>query len=84
MPDEKEKTPQFEVEMQLPEHLPGPVTLPNGDSVCIGDRVKHADFGTGTVYRIATYHDELGVLLCVEFPSGIDKMLGLSFVEKVH
>lgn len=68
--------------MQLPEHLPGPVSLPNGESVSIGDRVKHPDFGTGTVYRIATYHDELGTLLCVEFASGIEKMLGLAFVEK--
>lgn len=72
------------MEMQLPEHLPEPVSLPNGESVSIGERVKHAEFGTGIIYRIATYHDELGTLLCVEFQSGTEKMLGLDFVEKVQ
>jgi len=40
--------------------------------------------GIGKLYRIATYHDELGVLLCVEFPNNQHEMLGLNFVRKVN
>lgn len=67
----------------MPEHLEGPVQLPNGDFVDIGDRVEHQTFGIGEVFRIATYHDDLGILLCVEYPNGEDRMLCLDVVKKV-
>jgi hypothetical protein len=80
---DQEEIPEFEMEITLPDHLKGPVTLPNGDSVDIGDSVEHIDLGIGKIYRIATYHDKLGILLCVEFAGGRDEMLGLNFVKKV-
>lgn len=76
--------PNVEIELQLPEHLKGPGKLPNGDMVDIGDRIEHPDCGVGTVYRIATFHDHLGILLCVEFPNNVHEMVGLNFVKKVR
>lgn len=81
----KEQISHFDidVDVEMPEHLEGPVTLPNGDIVSIGDAVQHKKFGVGLVYRIATYHNDLGVLLCVEFPDNLHKMLCLDVVNKV-
>lgn len=79
-----EQTPQFEIDLDLPEHLDGPVQLPNGELVNIGDWIEHPDCGVGKVYRIATYHDHLGILLCVEFPGNVHEMIGLRFVKKVQ
>jgi hypothetical protein len=76
-----EEKPPFEIELQLPELLEGPVTLPNGDVIQVGDKIEHSDFGVGEVYRIATYHDNLGILLCVDFPNGDEKMLCLEGKE---
>lgn len=78
-----EKVP-VEIILELPEHLEGPVRMPSGEQVSIGDEVEHPDFGVGRVFRIATYHDELGVLLCVEYSDGSHKMLGINFVKKVN
>lgn len=78
--DEK---PPTEFVVELPELLAGPVTLPNGDVVHIGDQVEHASAGIGKVMRISTYHDELGILLFVEFPNDRHELVGLSFVKKV-
>ncbi len=78
-----DESPVFEFGLELPEHLDGPVTLPNGSQVDIGDFVEHSSLGVGKVYRIATYHDELGILLCVEFPNDRHEMLGVNFVRKV-
>lgn len=72
-----------EIELELPEHLSGPVELPDGELVDIGDKVIHARLGVGTVYRIATYHDDLGVLLCIEFPDDVHEMICLDGVKKV-
>lgn len=72
-----------EIELELPEHLPGPVKLPDGALVDIGDKVVHSRLGVGTVYRIATYHDDLGVLLCIEFPDDVHEMICLDGVKKV-
>lgn len=77
-----EDSPPFEMVLELPEHIDGPVELANGDMVDVGDSVQHPDYGIGKVYRIATYHDEYGVLLCVEFPGNQHKMLGLKLVKK--
>lgn len=74
--------PHFEIELEMPEHLDGPVQLPNGDLVDVGDKVEHRTFGIGEVFRIATYHDHLGILLCVEYPNGDDRMLCLDVVKK--
>jgi len=78
-----EQSQYFEIDVEMPEHLEGPVTLPDGDTVSIGDSVQHEKFGVGSVYRIATYHDHLGILLCVEFPNNFHKMLCLDVVKKV-
>jgi hypothetical protein len=78
-----EKTPEVEMVIELPELSDGPVALPDGSLVKVGDKVSHDEFGTGTIYRVANYHDDLGVLLCVEFPNGIEKMLSVDFVKKV-
>jgi hypothetical protein len=72
-----------EIVLELPELLKEPATLPNGDLVDIGDYVEHRTFGIGRVYRVATYHDHLGILLCVEYPNGEDRMLCLDVVNKV-
>lgn len=68
---------------ELPELLDGPVELPTGEVVQIGDQVEHRTFGIGTVFRIATYHDHLGTLLCVRYPTGEKRMLCLDVVKKV-
>lgn len=73
----------FEFVLELPEHLEGPLTLPNGDIVDVGDMIEHTSLGVGKLYRIATYHDDLGILLCVEFPNNQHEMLGLNYVRKV-
>lgn len=74
----------LEIVLELPDHLEGPVQMPSGEQVSIGDDVEHPDFGVGKVFRIATYHDELGILLCVEYSDGTHKMLGINFVKKVN
>lgn len=74
----------IEIILELPELLKEPVTLPDGDVVDIGDYVEHRTFGVGQIYRIATYHDHLGILLCVEYPNGDDQMLCLDVVKKVN
>jgi len=79
-----EEPPTVEFVLELPEHLEGPLKLPNGDTVDVGDMIEHTSLGIGKLYRIATYHDELGVLLCVEFPNNQHEMLGLNFVRKVN
>ncbi|MBX9720681.1 MAG: hypothetical protein K2X81_04755 [Candidatus Obscuribacterales bacterium] len=73
----------LEIILELPEHLDGPAKMPSGELVAIGDEVEHHDFSVGRVFRIATYHDELGILLCVEYADGTHKMLGLKFVKKL-
>ncbi len=78
------KNAEIEMVIELPELSDGPVVLPDGSSVRIGDNVSHEEFGTGTIYRIANYHDDLGILLCVEFSGGVEKMLGIDFVRKVN
>ncbi|MBX9938107.1 MAG: hypothetical protein K2Y32_02580 [Candidatus Obscuribacterales bacterium] len=79
-----EQIPYFEIDVEMPEHLDGSVTLPDGDVASIGDSIEHKKFGVGLIYRIATYHDHLGTLLCVEFPNNFHKMLCLDVVKKVH
>lgn len=74
----------FEIELELPELLEGPVRLASGELVDVGDSVIHPSFGVGKIYRVITYHDAHGVLLCVEFPNGEEKMLGLKLVKKVN
>ncbi len=74
----------IEIILELPELLKEPVALPDGDVVDIGDYVEHRTFGVGQIYRIATYHDHLGILLCVEYPNGEDRMLCLDVVKKVN
>jgi len=74
----------IEIILELPELLKEPVALPDGDVVDIGDYVEHRTFGVGQIYRIATYHDHLGILLCVEYPNGEDRMLCLDVVRKVN
>ncbi len=76
--------PPFEIVLELPELLKDPVVLPNGDVVDVGDMIEHTSLGVGKVIRIATYHDHLGILLCVEFPNDQHEMLGLNFVRKVN
>lgn len=74
----------IEIILELPELLKEPVALPDGDVVDIGDYVEHRTSGVGQIYRIATYHDHLGILLCVEYPNGEDRMLCLDVVKKVN
>lgn len=77
-----ENTPRIELEVELPEHVSGPVKLANGDFVDIGDKIEHPTLGIGAIYRIATYHDELGILLCVEFANSQHQMIGLKLATK--
>lgn len=68
---------------ELPELLKGPVKLPDGQLVDIGDKVEHQSLGVGRVLRISTYHDDLGILLFVEFPNFQHELLCLDGVKKV-
>lgn len=79
-----ENIPHTEIEIELPEHISGPIKLANGDLVDIGDRIEHPTLGIGTIYRIATYHDELGILLCVEFANSQHEMIGLRLPKKLN
>lgn len=69
--------------LELPELLEKPVLMPSGEYLAIGDSVEHPQFGIGSVIRIATYHDDHGVVIRVKFPNDVYKTLGLKFVRKV-
>lgn len=73
---------QAEIEIQLPEIIPGPITLEDGSLLQVGDRVAHAKSGKGTVMRIALYQT-VGLCVYVQFDDGSDHILGVSFVQKI-
>lgn len=75
--------PPFEIVLELPELLQGPYALPNGEMLYIGDMIEHVECGVGKVIRFATYHDHMGVLVCVEFPNNEHEMFGMNFIRKV-
>lgn len=77
-----EGTP-FEIALELPELIDGPVSLPSGEILAIGDKIQHEECGIGLVIRFATYHDSMGLLVCAEFPNDRHEMLGVNFVRKV-
>jgi hypothetical protein len=72
-----------DVMLELPEILDNPVLMASGDYLTIGDQVEHEEFGVGKVTRIATYHDDLGIIIRVEYPDSTHRTLGLKFVKKV-
>jgi len=76
--------PPYEIVLELPELLQGPYSLPNGDLLSIGDTIEHVECGIGKVIRFATYHDHMGILVCVEFPNNEHEMLGMNFIRKVY
>ncbi|MBN8662599.1 MAG: hypothetical protein J0M35_19680 [Candidatus Obscuribacter phosphatis] len=73
----------IEIVLELPEILDAPVLMPSGEYLAAGDSVEHPEFGVGKVVRIATYHDDLGIVLRIEYPDSTHKTLGLNFVKKV-
>lgn len=73
----------IELVFELPELLEGPVKLPNGQIVNIGDTIEHKTLGIGRVLRFSTYHDELGILLFVEFANDRHELIGQTFVRKI-
>ncbi len=78
-----DESPPVEFVFELPELLKGPVKLPDGQLVDIGDKVEHQSLGVGRVLRISTYHDDLGILLFAEFPNFQHELLCLDGVKKV-
>lgn len=79
-----EDQPPYEIVLNLPELLDGPVTLQSGEILSIGDMVEHVECGIGTVVRFSTYHDHMGILVFVEFPNDRHELLGLTYVKKVN
>jgi hypothetical protein len=77
-----DRTP-IDIMIELPDILENPVLMPSGEYLAIGDMVEHPEFGVGRVIRIATYHDDLGIVIRVEYPDQTNKTLGLQFVRKV-
>jgi len=71
-----------DIMIELPDILENPVLMPSGEYLAIGDKVEHSEFGVGRVIRIATYHDDLGVVIRVDYPDKTYKTLGLQFVRK--
>jgi hypothetical protein len=45
--------PPIEIDMTLPEILEGPVELPSGGLVAVGDKVDHAELGIGESFESA-------------------------------
>lgn len=74
---------QFEIVLEMPDFVKGPVCLPTGDMVTEGDIVEHSTLGRGKIIRFSTYHDDLGILLFVEFPDKRYAKLCLDVVNKV-
>jgi hypothetical protein len=74
--------PSVEITMALPDILEGPVELPSGDMVAVGDKVEHAELGIGEVIRIGTYYDHVGILLFCDFPGNPSQTIGIAFVRK--
>ncbi len=72
-----------EVLFELPDLLEGPIELPSGGMVGIGDKVEHPEYGIGNVFRVGTYHDDLGPFVFCDFPNHPSKMIGIAFVKKV-
>ncbi|MCA0315024.1 MAG: hypothetical protein LCH63_14490 [Candidatus Melainabacteria bacterium] len=72
-----------DIMLELPEILEHPVLMPSGEYLSIGEYVEHPEFGVGRVTRIATYHDDLGIIIRVEYPDHKHRTLGLKFVHKV-
>lgn len=73
----------IEINLLLPDILEGPVELPSGGIVAVGDKVEHAELGVGEVIRIGTYHDHVGILLFCDFPDNPSQTIGIAFVKKV-
>lgn len=84
MTEDQETEPQvFDLEINLPKILTGPITLSDGTTLDVGDKVEHRTFGIGKVRRVS-HSEKLGNLVYVDFESGKDEILGVSFVKKVQ
>jgi hypothetical protein len=77
MSEEKE----LEIEIPLPRIIEGPIVLSDGTALVIGDKVVHESFGRGLIRRLM-HSNDVGDLVFVKFESGVDKILGASFVKK--
>jgi hypothetical protein len=60
--------------------------LSNGDTLDIGDMVEHPELGIGRIYRIVTYYNELGTLVCIDFPQNVKEMIRAEskFLKKIQ
>lgn len=80
--DQKSEIPQFEMEITLPRILKTPLQMEDGTIYWEGDRVKHAEFGIGTIVRVWTY-ESIGTCLYIDFGNNLKKEIHPSFVKKV-
>ncbi len=64
--ERKENKPIVEMEIQLREILDGPLVLENGVTLSEGDKVEHAELGTGEIVRIWTY-ETIGTCLYADW-----------------
>lgn len=84
MPDEqKAAMPKVEMEITLPHILKEPLQLENGTVLAEGDRVRHEEFGEGSIVRIWTY-DDVGTMLYIDFGNNVKEEIHPLFVTKLN